>query len=96
MHVGTHSQRPVSGLQTSCAPVQLPLQKPPQPSGAPHAASAAQCVMHSQWFAMQRWGGMHGGSQPQVSTQWPLLQTCPGSQVTPKQGLVRHVPARQN
>ncbi len=86
----------MSGLHTSCAPVHEPLQKPPHPFGAPHTASAAQCVMHSQWLSMQRWGGTQAGVHPQVSTHVPLLQTWPGLQCTLKHGFTMHAPARQN
>lgn len=75
VHVGTHWQRPVSGLQTSCGFAHGPPQKPPQPSGVPQVASAGQCVMQTQRLLMQRSGGEHAGEQPQVSTHVPLLQT---------------------
>jgi hypothetical protein len=45
---------------------------------------------------MQRDGASHSGSQPHVSTQVPFWQISPRSQVTPKQGFSRQVPARQN
>ncbi len=94
--LGMHSQRPVSGLHSSRGPGHGPTQKPPHPSGAPHAASAGQRGTHVQRPAMQRSGGMHGGSQSHVGTQVPFWQISPRAQVTPKHGLGRQVPARQN
>jgi hypothetical protein len=87
---------PRSGLHTSCAPGQLPLQKPPQPFGAPHIAPAGQLGTQMQWLSMQRAGGVHAGVHAHVSWHVPLLQTWPGLQCTLKHGLFTHVPARQN
>lgn len=70
--LGMHSQRPVSGLHSSCGPGQVPTQKPPQPSGSPHIASAAQRGVQTQVPAMQRAGASHSGSHPHVSTQVPF------------------------
>lgn len=94
--LGMHSQRPVSGLHSSCAPGHGPTQNPPQPSGSPQAASAAQRGMHTQLPAMQRAGASHAGSQSHVSMHVPFWQTSPRAHVTPKHGFGRHVPARQN
>lgn len=69
---GMHSQRPVSGLHSSLGEAQVPVQKPPQPSSAPQTPSGAHEGVQMQRFATQRAGGMHGGSQPQVSTQVPF------------------------
>jgi hypothetical protein len=96
VHEGKHWQRPVSGLQTSCAPLHAPLQKPPHPSGAPQSASAGQCGMHTQRLSMQRCGGVHAGEHPHVSTQVPFAQTWPAAQCTPKHGFAMQSPARQN
>jgi len=96
LQAGQHSQRPVSALQTSSAPAQVPPQKPPHPSGNPHAAPAGQLRTHAQMLSMQRCGGRHEGTQSQVATHAPALQTSPDAQWTPKQGFARHAPARQN
>jgi hypothetical protein len=95
-HMGIHSQSPVSGLHSSWGPAQVPLQNPPHPSGAPHAPPRSQRGTHTQVPAMQREGAIHAGSHPHVSMHVPLEQTSPGAHVTPKQGFVRHSPARQN
>ncbi len=72
------------------------LQKPPQPSGAPHEIPAGQWGTHApQCPFTQRWP-LGQVPQPQLSMQRPPSQTWPAAQVTPPQGFATHTPARHD
>ncbi len=87
-------QVPATGSQVCRGSAQVPMQRPPQPSSAPQAASAGQRGSQTQRPKTQRSLAprAHGVAQPQVSMQAPFEQICPSGQRTPAQGLATHIP----